>query len=154
MFERFAPDAERALERARLAAAAERADAVTPTHLLLGVLECAVAGQVFARLGANPLAVRGGLLRASGGGARAARVAPGADPEELPFDDTARDVLEGSVEEVVGFGHREIGCGHLLIALAKEDDDPAGQALAAAGADVDTLRLWVLDCLAEQDDAA
>lgn len=154
MFERFAPAAERALERARQEAAAQRAPAVSSTHLLLGVLDCAVTSEVLGRLGTNPLAIRGALLRAIGTGEVLPPAERAPEPDGLPFDAAARDVLEGSVEEVVGFGHREIDCGHLLIALAKEDGDPAGRVLAELGVDVDTLRLWVLDCLAEQDDAA
>src|ERR1700744_1121980 len=56
------------------------------------------------------------------------------------FARQTRQVVSGAVAEALGSGTREIGCEHLLIAIALPGSGPAADALAAQGMNAGRLR--------------
>ena len=146
MFDRFCNDTKAALGRARTAAVGLNHEMIVPEHLLLGLLEDHLVGYVLGRLGASRQAVESAIKGQLDPGAQAIT------ESSLSYSMSANEVLDNTLEEVVGFGHRDISTGHLLIALAREAGSVAGHVLAEVGADVDGLRFEVLECLAEMDE--
>jgi ATP-dependent Clp protease ATP-binding subunit ClpA len=59
------------------------------------------------------------------------------------FSQAARQAVVVARSEAVRTGQPAIGCEHLLLALLSEQQAAAGQALAAAGLDLDNLRARV-----------
>ena len=145
MFDRFCNDTKAALDRARDAAFAFNHGVIGPEHILLGLLEDHLAGYVLGRLGTSRQAVQSAIKCQLGPGEQAVT------KSSLSYSMAANEVLDNTLEEVVGFGHRDISTGHLLIALAREAGSIAGHVLADLGADVDGLRFEVLESLAEMD---
>jgi ATP-dependent Clp protease ATP-binding subunit ClpA len=65
------------------------------------------------------------------------------------FTEAARAVVTGAYVEARGLGHEDIGCEHLLIAVASAPDGPARSALLAAGVTPEALRSAVREIGAE-----
>ncbi|GAB2615566.1 hypothetical protein Aab01nite_27970 [Paractinoplanes abujensis] len=65
---------------------------------------------------------------------------PGGPAEGLRFSRPAAIALEQTVGEAIGFGHNYVGCEHLLVALAAEQDGAAGRLLRERGADAKSIR--------------
>jgi Clp amino terminal domain, pathogenicity island component len=118
-FGRFTPRARLAVVAAQSAAQRARNPEITPSHLILGLLE-------------DPAALASALLRAQGidpADLRAAVQLPPADGEALelvPFNGPAKKVLELTFREALRLGHNYIGTEHLLLALleAETGDGP------------------------------
>jgi Clp amino terminal domain, pathogenicity island component len=127
MFERFGPDARRAIHEAKQAAQAMQHNFVGTEHLLLGVLSVpdGVAGEILSELGVQ-----------ADGVSRQVRaiVAPG--PRAVVgswFTPGAKKVLERSLRHALSLGEDHIGIEHVLLALAEAEDRMAGQILAEMG---------------------
>ncbi|HVM14673.1 MAG TPA: Clp protease N-terminal domain-containing protein [Egibacteraceae bacterium] len=134
MFERFTAPARRVVVHAQQEARLLGHAAVGTEHLLLGLLvddeaeaSHALPSQV------SPDAVRTHVEAVGGSG----EPAPG---EEVPLAPEAQEALVGALQEAEGLGHAQVGTGHLLLALLRQGDGRACQALQALGADVDAVR--------------
>lgn len=135
-FGRFTPRARGAIVAAQNAAHEAGNTAITPAHLLLGLLSepAALAGTVLAAQQVNAEAVRAAIKLPG----RAKEV-----PALIQFDETARKVLELTFQEALRLGHNYVGTEHILLAL-----------LAAEESDVGTGPLHRLGVDKERTDAA
>lgn len=134
MFERFTAPARRVVVHARQEARLLGHPAVGTEHLLLGLLvddEAEASHALPSHL--SPDAVRT-HVQAVGGGSEPA---PGG---EVPLAPEAQEALAGALQEAEGLGHVKAGTGHLLLALLRQGDGRACQALQALGADVGAVR--------------
>jgi ATP-dependent Clp protease ATP-binding subunit ClpC len=68
---------------------------------------------------------------------------------EIPFTDDVTRVLKRAAEEARQLGHDYIGAEHLLIALLREENCPAGTLLIKKGMRVDAVRAKLLELLHE-----
>ena len=62
----------------------------------------------------------------------------------VPFTPRVKKTLELSLREAMRLGHDQIGTEHILLALLRDGDGLAGQALLALGADLSTTREQVI----------
>lgn len=169
MFEKFAKDAREAVVHAQDEARSLGADRIGPEHVLLGTVRApgTVAAQALGRLGvdhstllaavralpahaidADALAgigidlasVRTEVEASFGPGALDA--ATGSSPRKghLPFDPSAKKLLEVALREAIRCKHRRIDSGHLLLAAVRLDDTSAYRTLAAVGVGPDAVR--------------
>jgi len=139
-FERFTPRARNVLAGAAAIARAHHDATVGSAHLLLALFgsDASIAVQVLAALGISRAACAEQLgLGAAAGG-------PTTD-EPVPFSPEAIEVLRGSVEEALEFGHNYIGTEHLLLALFRDPGTRAARALAALGCDRETARRHLVE---------
>jgi len=65
----------------------------------------------------------------------------------IPFTPRGKKVLELSLREALHLGHKYIGTEHLLLGLVREGEGVAAQILARAGAELDDVRVVVLELL-------
>lgn len=161
MFEKFAKDARESVVGAQEEARALGADRIGPDHVLLGMLRTpdAVAAQALQRLGVThadvlaavralpPGAIDADALAGVGIDLDAVRAqveasfGPGAldtplprsRAGHLPFESSAKKLLEVSLREALRFKHRRIDTGHLLLAVVRLDDSTAYRALSTLG---------------------
>ncbi|HUH69262.1 MAG TPA: Clp protease N-terminal domain-containing protein [Mycobacterium sp.] len=139
-FERFTPRARNAVVAAQNAAHEAANGAITPDHLLLGVLS-------------DPAALATVLLHrqhVDANGLRAAVTLPpaGADaelPELIPFSGRARKAFELTFREALRLGHNYIGTEHLLLALLELEDGDGP--LHRSGVDKDRVEADLIDAL-------
>jgi len=115
-FARFTPRARSAVVHAQNAARDARHAAISPDHLLLGMLT-------------DPQALSTALLSAQGVTADAVRTAVALTPDPngpelhlVPFNGPAKKVLELTFREALRLGHNYIGTEHLLLALLEAED--------------------------------
>jgi ATP-dependent Clp protease ATP-binding subunit ClpA len=66
---------------------------------------------------------------------------------EIPFGGDAKRVLTRAVEESDGLKHPYIGTEHLLLALLRDPQSPAGSILASAGLEYDAVRSALIELL-------
>jgi ATP-dependent Clp protease ATP-binding subunit ClpC len=111
------------------------ADAITPEHLLLGLvgIERGTAAQALTALGVELDAVRTEV-----GGETAREPSRG----RLPFTNEAKAVLEASAGEAHPRGHGWIGSEDILLALLDAGGRPV-EILTKLGADPDAIRAEV-----------
>ena len=143
-FERFTDKARTvvlgAVEQARALGHAS----VGTEHLLLAIFEPAdsLAALALKRLDVRRDAVLELVLRRSPG-----------KPEQptgmIPFDDHAKDVLRGAVDEALNLAHNYIGTEHLLLALLGKPEYASAAVLAELGQDSKAVRDTLLDLLQE-----
>jgi ATP-dependent Clp protease ATP-binding subunit ClpA len=138
---RWRREARVALQRARLLAQRLEHREVDPEHLLLGLIEDPVVAVLLTAHDATTERIRARLLPFL-----MAR-AQGADAE-LPIGPRLDDVLAFADEERVGFGHRALSAGHMLLGLIKEDRGHSGLVLAECGVHLEPMRQRVLESLA------
>lgn len=137
-FERFTPRARNAVVAAQNAAREAGNSAITPEHLVLGVLS-------------DPHALATALLKAQGVDAEAVRAAvtlpPAGDerPDLIPFSGPASKALELTFREALRLGHNYIGTEHLLLALLELEDGTGP--LHRAGLDKDRVETDLVDAL-------
>ena len=65
----------------------------------------------------------------------------------IPFTPRAKKVLELSLRESLQLGHNYIGTEHILLGLIREGDGVAAQVLVRLGADLNRVRLQVVQLL-------
>lgn len=145
VFERFTPQARRALVLAHDEARQLDHGFVGTEHLLLGLLREGegVAAQAVARLGITLDAVREAIRERSVGVRPAGTGAP-------PFTPRAKTVLELSLREALDLNHSSIDTEHLLLGLVREGEGLAAEILAGMGADPAKVREQVMTLLAVQ----
>lgn len=145
-FSRFTPRAANVLMTANAAAAADRAEHVTPAHIAQS-------------LTAEPKSLVFVVLQELGVGIDAWRTAVAplipatreiADDEAtsvVPYDDAAKAVLEATVGVALDLGHNYIGTEHLLLGFFA---DPAlADVMTGLGLTADAIRATIVDALAQ-----
>lgn len=160
MFEKFAKDARESVVGAQEEARVLGADRIGTEHVLLGMLRSpdTVAAQALERLGVThadvlatvralpPGAIDADALAGVGIDLDAVRAqveasfGPGAldtQPRSraghLPFEPSAKKLLEIALREAIRVKHRRIDTGHLLLAVVRLDDTAAYRALSSLG---------------------
>ena len=145
-FSRFTPRAANVLMAANAAAAAGRAEHVTPAHIAQA-------------LTAEPKSLVFHVLRDSGVDADAWRAAIApllpaprdiADDEAtsvVPYDDASKSVLESTVGAALDLGHNYIGTEHLLLGFFA--DGTLAEAMSGLGLTADAVRSTIVATLAQ-----
>ena len=143
-FERFTDKARTVVLGAVEQARALGHDFVGTEHLLLSVFDPAdsLAALALKRLEVQRDAVLELVLRRTPG-----------KPEQptgmIPFDDHAKDVLRGAVDEALNLGHNYIGTEHLLLSLFAKPGYASAVVLTELGQDKEAVRSTLLDLLQE-----
>jgi ATP-dependent Clp protease ATP-binding subunit ClpA len=129
-------------DRARSAVSAAQQEAkdhlhsyIGTEHLLLGILDEGenVGIKVLESLDVEPADLRAELV--------ASLLPPGeASGEKAPFTPLAKAVLQRAATESLSFGHKYIGCEHLLLGLVAVEDGLASQVLRRMGLELRTTR--------------
>ena len=142
MFERFTDRARRVVVLAQEEARGLNHNYIGTEHILLALLRegDGVAARVLDRFGLTPEGVREEVT---------ARVGLGSQPvpKKIPFTPRAKKVLELALREALQLHHNYIGTEHILLGLIREGDGVGAQILAEHAADLDTVRLAVLEVL-------
>ena len=142
MFERFTDQARRVVKLAH--DEAERLDHnyIGTEHILLGLIRerDGVAARALEPLGISLDAVRQQIEEMIGRGQQA-------PSGHIPFTPRAKKVLELSLREALQLGANYIGTEHILLALVREGDGVAAQALMVLGADLNRVRQQVIRLL-------
>ena len=127
--------AQEALSEAMSLAASSGHGSVLPAHLLRALLAQSegVTAPVLQKLGADPRRL---LQSADEALARTPKVSGGGQPRPSA---ALERVLQSAAREAEALGDQYIASEHLLLALAGEKSDAAGEALAKAGATRDAL---------------
>jgi ATP-dependent Clp protease ATP-binding subunit ClpC len=138
MFERYTEEARRVLFFARFEVTERGGRSIQPEHLMLGLLR--EGGQIDS------------ILRSRGISPDDLRTACGQTLEtaekvskslEIPFSQEAKRVLQFAAEEADGLGHGEIGAGHLLLGLLREEKGDHARPLSHRGLQLKLARLDV-----------
>ena len=143
MFQRFTDRARRVVVLAEEEARLLRHNSVGTEHILLGLLHEGegVAARALESLGINREAVRQRVEQLIGEGQQA----PGG---HILFTPPAKKVLELSLREAMALGHNYVGTEHILLAMLREGDSVAAQALTGLGIGHAQVRERVLGLLA------
>ncbi|WP_053226735.1 Clp protease N-terminal domain-containing protein [Solirubrobacter soli] len=137
MFERFTQDAQQVVVKAQGEARDMRQGHIGTEHLLV-----ALAGEPeVAALGLDPERARAEVVKTTGLGDVGVS-------GRIPFTAAAKEALEESLREAMRLGQREVGPGHLLLAVLKQRDGVARRILVAAGATPSELRERITQRLA------
>ena len=130
---RFTERAQRALLSAQKEAAAMHRSAVGTEHLLLGVLrDPGPVGSVFKELSIDE--VRRTVLSMVGEGEESGAV------RSMTYLPRTKKVLEQSAKEARDLGQSYVGTEHLLLALMREREGVAAQALLRMGVNLNQAR--------------
>jgi ATP-dependent Clp protease ATP-binding subunit ClpA len=124
---------------ARDEALALKHDRVGTGHFLLGLIRSGkgVAASVLDSYGITLAAARQRVRQIAG-------PAQGPKPEAMTFTPLANKALENSLREAVRLGDGHVGTERMLLALVREPEDVAAQALVSLGADLGQLRHQVM----------
>jgi len=143
MFQRFTDRARRVVVLAEEEARLLRHNSVGTEHLLLGLLHegGGVAARALESLGVNREEVRQQVEQIIGRGQQA----PGG---HVLFAPRAKKVLELSLREAMALGHNYVGTEHILLAMFREGEGVAAQALTGLGIGHAQVRERVLGLLA------
>jgi prophage maintenance system killer protein len=143
MFQRFTDRARRVVVLAEEEARLLRHNSVGTEHILLGLLHEGegVAARALESLGINRESVRQQVEQLIGEGQQA----PGG---HILFAPRAKKVLELSLREAMALGHNYVGTEHILLAMLREGDGAAAQALTGLGIGHAQVRERVLGLLA------
>ncbi|TDD92411.1 ATP-dependent Clp protease ATP-binding subunit [Saccharopolyspora karakumensis] len=116
-FSRFTPRARNVVVLSQEAAREARNDEIRVEHLVLGLIgePEAVAAKVIQSQGVDLDAVRGAATAALPGGVET-------PPALIPFDASAKKVLELTLREALRLGHNYVGTEHILLALLEHED--------------------------------
>jgi hypothetical protein len=114
---------------------------VTAEHLLMGLLDepKGLALQAISALGVAPEQLRGAVLASLGPACEA-----GGRP---PFSRGAKKTLELSLREALRMGHNFVGTEHMLLALIRNDTEPAQRILTSLGVTMDAAEPWLVDAI-------
>jgi ATP-dependent Clp protease ATP-binding subunit ClpA len=136
-FARFTPRARSVVVRSQEHARSGGCDAITPDHLVLGLLDEreSIGAAAIVDQGVTFDAVRAAAL---------ARIKPalGAIPALIPFDADSRRALELTFRQALRLGHNYVGTEHILLALL--ESSPDGGVLAAAGVETEAAETYVV----------
>lgn len=139
MFNRFTDEARRTVVLAQEEARSLEHGYIGTEHLLLGMLQSGtgMAADVLRSLAVSCDDVRAQVVEMVGRG-------EGEPPAQIPFTPRAKKVLELALRESLNHDHHEISDGHILLALLRESDGVAAQALARLDVDEAAVRSAVL----------
>ncbi len=140
MFERFTDRARRVVVLAQEEARLLNHNFIGTEHVLLGMLAEGegIAAQVLVSADISLDAARS---KVEAIGRRGSSTPPG----HIPFTPRAKKVLEYALREALQLGDNFIGTEHLLLALLREGQGIAIQALVNLGADLDWVREQVIE---------
>lgn len=133
MLERLTDDSVRALVLARASAQQDGRGSIEPAHLIEALLRIAPAGVSTdwrAGRAVEPIPKYPAVLQIG---------PPEPAPNEIPFSDTVKRLLNEAAAQADGLGHRRILPEHLLLALLRESDSFAAHAVREAGVELQTL---------------
>ena len=142
MFERFTDRARRVVVLAQEEARMLNHNYIGTEHILLGLIHEGegVAAKALESLGISLDAVRQQVEEIIGQGQQA-------PSGHIPFTPRAKKVLELSLREALQLGHNYIGTEHILLGLIREGNGVAAQVLVMLGADLNRVRLTVIQLL-------
>jgi ATP-dependent Clp protease ATP-binding subunit ClpC len=145
MFERFSDAARQVIVLAQEEARRLNHHYIGTEHILLGLLRDDESGATRAlqELGITLEAVRQQVEEIVG---RGKKMPSG----HIPFTPRAKKVLELSLREALHLGHNYIGPEHILLGLLREGDGVAVQALVGLGADLNRVRLHVIQLFGQE----
>ena len=145
MLERFTDRARRVVKLAEEEARMLSHNYIGTEHLLLGLIHegDGVAAKALESLGISLQAVRQQVEEIIGRGQQV-------PSEGIPFTPRAKKVLELSLRESKQLGHTYIGTEHILLGLIREGDGVAAQVLVRLGADLNRVRLQVIQLISGQ----
>jgi ATP-dependent Clp protease ATP-binding subunit ClpC len=129
---RFAQDEARNLQH----------DYIGTEHILLGLLhdEESVAAKALRQLDLDQERLRKHIEEVVGPG-------PGTPPGRINFTPRAKKILELALREALALHHSYIGTEHILLAIGREGEGVAAQALAEQGIDESRIRGVVIALL-------
>jgi hypothetical protein len=138
-FERFTDRARRSIVNAQQEARLLNHNYIGTEHLLLGLLAIreGLAFEVLDRLGIEIDAVRDTIKEMIGQGSEQPK-------GHIPFTPRAKKVLAIALREALALSHNYIGTEHVLLALIREKEGVAWQALAELGLKPKSAREAVL----------
>jgi ATP-dependent Clp protease ATP-binding subunit ClpC len=148
MFERFSDEARRTVVLAQEEAKRLNHNYIGTEHILLGLLRDGenVAAKTLQALGITLEAVRQQVEEIIGRGNN--------DPSgHIPFTPRAKRVLELSLREAISFHNEYIGPEHILLGLLREGEGVAAQVLVRLGANLNRVRLQVVQLLVQEGEA-
>ena len=144
MFDRFTMHARHSIGYAQEEAKLMHSPYVGTEHLLLGLIREpeGVASEVLVNLGMTVDALRNKIRELFG------EPNPLVDvPEELPFSENAKIVLNFAFREATQFGHEYIGTEHILLGLIRLVASKAAKTLSAMGVDLEQVRAGIVQYL-------
>lgn len=144
-FGRFTDRARRVVMAAQNEARAAQNDEIGPAHLVLGLLS---EPEAFAAMAIRAQDVTLDAVRDAATGALPEGAAPVG--ELIPFNGTARKVLELTFREALRLGHNYVGTEHILLALLEQEDGDG--VLSGLGIDKARAETWIADALATVGD--
>lgn len=136
MFERFTERARRTLFFARYESTQFGSPAITPEHMLLGLIreDKGLVSQLLARAHIPAQQLRTDVARHLVGGPKTP------SSVEIPFTDATKRLLQTAAEEATALGHSYVGAEHLLLGVLLSDGTAAAAILREKGMDVETVR--------------
>jgi ATP-dependent Clp protease ATP-binding subunit ClpA len=142
MFEQFTDRARRVVVLAQEEARMLNHNYIGTEHILLGLIHEGegVAAKALESLGISLEAVRQQVEEIIGQGQQA-------PSGHIPFTPRAKKVLELTRREAEQLGHNYIGTEHILLGLIREGNGVAAQVLVMLGADLNRVRLTVIQLL-------
>jgi len=142
MFERFTDRARRVVVLAQEEARMLNHNYIGTEHILLGLIHEGegVAAKALESLGISLDAVRQQVEEIIGQGQQT-------PSGHIPFTPRAKKVLELTRREAEQLGHNYIGTEHILLGLIREGNGVAAQVLVMLGADLNRVRLTVIQLL-------
>src|SRR5581483_7002236 len=128
--------AQEALQHSQAVAQKNETQVVYPLHLLVALAEEreGIVRPVLEKCGVQPDAILTEAQRMLGSVPKVSGVQPG-----LYVSQPLNQVLESAFEEAERFKDEFVSTEHLLLAIAKQKGDPAGQLLERAGANHETI---------------
>jgi ATP-dependent Clp protease ATP-binding subunit ClpA len=138
LFQRFTVRARRVVEVAHEEARRMRSAAVSPEHLLVGLVTDpeGLSAKALASQGITPDHVRGAV--AASGLATVDEVG-----DRVPFGSDTKKILGFGLREALRRRHNYIGTEHLLLGAMTDDTMGSARILTRLGADLDTTREWI-----------
>jgi ATP-dependent Clp protease ATP-binding subunit ClpB len=135
-FDRLTQKAQEALQQAQAVAEKNGNQVLFPVHLLIALAEEkeGIVRPVLEKAGVHPDAIVSEAQRLLGNVPKAAGLQPG-----MYLSQPLNHVMEHAFDEAGRFKDEFVSTEHLLLSLAHEDSDPAGQLLARAGATHDAI---------------
>lgn len=142
MYSRFTERAKRVLMLAQQEAARLGHNYIGTEHLLLGLVHEGegVAGKALASLNIDLETVRNRVEQMIGRG-------QDGGAGEVAYTPRAKKVIELAMDEARSLGHNYIGTEHIVLGLIREGEGVAAQVLMSLGADLNAVRLRVIELL-------
>jgi ATP-dependent Clp protease ATP-binding subunit ClpB len=135
-FDRLTQKAQEGLQQAQVIAEQTGNQVIHPAHLLISLLQEreGIVSVVLSKIGVQPAAVLAEAQRAANNLSKVTGQPPG-----TYISQPLQAVLEKAFDEATHFKDEFVSTEHMLLALADEKSDPAGQLLSRAGATHETI---------------